>query len=461
MNSGVNFSKIGHIGIILCFSVLLVALLGVLLGTTSPVHAATATCPTPTAFISPQSVTSGATVTVSGSNINDGSTNCTPLTGNAVSLGYSMSTDTTCSAPSFIGTSTNTTWPAPGSFTSSFTWPTGVAAGTYIACVEISGSTPGVIVAGSIAVSGSGTTGTATVSADDTSYTVGDDITISGSGFPASTSVSLALQSSDGVTNTSLGTVTTDASGAFMQDYTVPAHPLNSVVIIATYNGQQATSSSFTVKAKASAKPKAKAKPTPVPTYAPPAPVVIAATPTSAPVPTDTPTAVPTDTPTAVPTPTLAPTPVPTPVTVSQTTSSTPFNSSLVAGVAIGMGVLIGLGLLFLVGRFVLRKYVSPAPSPSGASQVQQAGLNANADIPFAQTMAYPPGPSAPEPSTIQQQVSFNCPVAPGSGPFAPEPPIIQQPVPFNGPVPAGNSVFTPTGAAQQPSPPHDWFSPN
>jgi len=125
------------------------------------------------------------------------------------------------------------------------------------------------------------------------------------------------------------------------------------------------------------------------------------------------------------------------------------------------MGVLLGLGLLFLVGRFVLRKYVSPDPN---AGQAQQAGFDANAGIPFAPTMAYPPvnGPFAPDPATMQQQVPFNGPVPPGNGPFAPEPPTIQQQVPFNSPIPPGNSGLTPAGVAQQPFPPNDWFaSPN
>jgi hypothetical protein len=455
MNIGVNFSKIGSTGIILVFAVLMFAWLGVLLGMAPPVHAAT--CTAPSVSISPQSGSAGTTVQVSGSNITD--TNCNPLTTGTATYGYSASTDSTCTSPTPIGAGLNITWPTAGSFTDSFTWPSGLAAGTYIVCASISGSSAGVISAGSFTVTGSTS---ATVSADQSSYTVGDTMTVSGTGFPTQASVTIQLQSSDGVTTTDLGSVTTDLNGSFTQDYTVPAHPLNSVVIIASYgSGQQVTSNSFTVKAKAAAKPKS--TPTPVPTPVPPAPVVIVATPTPVPIPTDTPTAVPTDAPTAVATPTLAPTPVPTPVTASHT-SSTPFNNNLVAGIVIGMGTLLGLGILFLVGRFVLRRYVSPAPSPIRASQTPPPWLNANADNSFAQTMAYPPanGPFASEPPTIQQPVPFNGPVPPSNGPFASEPPTIQQPVPFNGPVPVGNSGFAPVGVAQQPSPPHDWFaSPN
>src|SRR5712692_4974367 len=153
-------------------------------------------------------------------------------------------------------------------------------------------------------------------------------VTRSGSGFPASTSVTVELQSSDGKTTTTLGNVTTDGTGSFTQDYTVPAHPLKSVVVKATAGSNTATSSSFTVSAKAASKPKSNPKPAPTPTPIPPPPVVLIATPTPVPAVMDTPTAIPTDTPTPVSSPTVAPTPTVVPVVVNHT-ASTPFSGSL------------------------------------------------------------------------------------------------------------------------------------
>src|SRR5260370_30374403 len=252
---------------------------------------------------------------------------------------------------------------------------------------------------------------------------VGTKMAVWGSGSPASTSVTVELQSSDGKTTTTLGNVTTDGTGSFTQDYTVPAHPLNSVVVKATAGSNTATSSSFTVSAKAASKPKSKPTPTPIP----PPPVVLIATPTPVPTVMDTPTAVPTDTPTAVPTPTVASAPTALPVVVNHT-SSTPFSGSLLVGLAIGLGALLGLGVLFVIGRLVMRKYLSPAPPtpvlttgvpPWSQSQgdIQQGNTMING-VPFAQTMP------------------FNSPFPPGSGGYPPGygPP---QQVPFNGSFPA------------------------
>lgn len=436
--------------------------LGVRLGFAMPVQARAMA---PSVSISPSSGPGGTTINVTGSGIVD--SNNTPLQTGTVSYGYSTSTDTACNSPSFVGTGSNTTWPSAGSFSGSFVFPTGVATGTYTICVSISNSNPGVI-PGSNSFQ---VTSAATVSADQSSYTVGDNITVSGTGFPASTSVSIELQSSDGVTTTPLGSVNSDISGSFSQDYTVPAHPLNSVVVIATYgSGQQATSNSFTVNAKATTS-KPKPTPAPIPTTAPAPAVVIVATPTPAPVPTDTPTAVPTDTPTPALTPTVAAQPAPVHTAVNQT-SSTPFNSNLVVGLAIGLGALLGLGLLFLVGRLLLRKISTPAPSPGGmGSQYQsQQGDPWNPGVPFGQMTPYngPPQPTGsfmPGPiyESPTQQMPMNAPLPVGTGGFAPgagfEPPTRQMPV--NSPFPPGNGGFAPTGVAQEPFPPPDWLSPS
>ncbi len=137
------------------------------------------------------------------------------------------------------------------------------------------------------------------------------------------------------------------------------------------------------------------------------------------------------------------------PVVVNHT-ASTPFSGSLLVGLAIGLGALLGLGVLFVIGRLVMRKYSSPAPPtpvlPSGMppwsqsqGDIQQGNTMING-VPFAQTMP------------------FNSPFPPGSGGYPPGygPP---QQVPFNGSFPA-NGGFAPTGTAQEPFPPNDWFAP-
>jgi len=64
---------------------------------------------------------------------------------------------------------------------------------------------------------------TAAVDVDSSSYTVGDSMTVTLSGFPANTSVSLTVESSDRSNSHSLNSVTTDATGASTTVHTVPA----------------------------------------------------------------------------------------------------------------------------------------------------------------------------------------------------------------------------------------------
>jgi hypothetical protein len=58
-----------------------------------------------------------------------------------------------------------------------------------------------------------------TVSTSDRSVAAGDTVTVSGSGFPASTSVGLTMQSGQ-----SLGSVNTDSHGGFSTQVTIPAN---------------------------------------------------------------------------------------------------------------------------------------------------------------------------------------------------------------------------------------------
>jgi hypothetical protein len=116
---------------------------------------------------------------------------------------------------------------------------------------------------------------------------------------------------------------------------------------------------------------------------------------------------------------------VPTAVPVAANTNTAFLGGKLPLVLAIGLGALIGLGLLFVIGRLLLGKFLSPTPvptmSPSGVPpwmDSQGNSLQGNTmmnGVPFAQTMpfdsSFPPG---------------NGGFAPGYGP--------QQPVPLGAP---------------------------
>src|SRR6266852_4648261 len=436
MKTNENLSKIVSRGtaFVLCFAILAFALTALCWGAALPAQAHTACTPSSSPTFSITSPTSasgpvGTSVTVTASGIQDST--CTANFNGPGNLAWDMSS---CSnAPTTISNVTITS----GGFTNTFNWPTAAATvdHQYVVCLLIStGSNTPVLTSSNTFKVSSSSSSSASVSVDSSSYKVGDTMTVTGTGFLASTSVTVKLQSSNGTTTTTLGNVTTDITGAFTQDYTVPAHPLNSVVVKATAGSNRATSSSLTVSAKAASKPKSKPTPAPTPTPIPPPPVVLIATPTPVPTVMDTPTAVPTDTPTPVLSPTVAPTPTVVPVVVNHT-ASTPFSGSLLVGLAIGLGALLGLGVVFVIGRLVMRKYLSPAPPtpvlPGGAppwsqsqGDIQQGNTMING-VPFAQTMP------------------FNSPFPPGSGGYPPGygPP---QQVPFNGSFPA-NGGFAPT----------------
>ena len=474
MKTNENLSKVvsTSMALVLCFAMLVFALL-MLWGMAVPAYAHVLHTRTAGGTItsSPTSGSAGTTITVTGSNItmdvapsSGAAPVATPtalVTSGSVTFGYSTASD--CSSFNSVSSSGTAPSVTGGGFTGTFAWPSGTTTGTtYYVCAQVSGVS-GTLVGSTFQVSA-----TASVSVDQSSYTVGDDMTVSGSDFPDTTAVTVELQSSNGATKTTLGTVNTDGTGAFTQDYTVPQHPLNSVVVIATYgNGLQATSSSFTVKAKASAAPRPAAAPPPTPATVSLPPPVSVPTDTPTPVPTDTPIPVPTDTPIPVPTPTLAPTPTPVPVVNHAT--STPF-STVLGGLAIGLGTLLGLGILFVVGRLLLRRYLSPAPPPdtsfSGAppgSRLGAENLYGNTGVSWGQTMSfngpYPPGNGGFPPDYGPQQVPFNGPYPPGNGGFGPGPGNGTQQLPVNSSR-LPSSEFAPTTVPQEPFPPDDWFAP-
>jgi tRNA A-37 threonylcarbamoyl transferase component Bud32 len=212
--------------------------------------------------------------------------------------------------------------------------------------------------------------GTPTVDVDNSSYTVGDSMTVTLSGFSANSTVSLTVQATDGSNAHELNSVTTDATGASTTIHTVPSSPIGTVEIVATDGAVTATSSTFTINEKAAAPPPA---PAPAPTqplaqvYYPPAPLAATPTPTDIPIPTpsDTPTPTPTDTPT--PTPSVVPI-----VTHSGTLPTEQSgNNSPIIPIFIGLGMVASMSVLVVIGFMLLRRNLSPMPAtnllPSGA----------------------------------------------------------------------------------------------
>jgi hypothetical protein len=424
---------------VLCFAIGLFALL-MLDDRTVSAHAYASLHPMD-ASSSPSSGPIGATISVNGSGL--------APAGAAVTFGY---TTTSCSQAGFNAANTSDSDPtvkSDGSFSGWFVWPS-TSMGMYTVCIKITGNSSSTVVpASSYQVL---STSAPSVSVDHSSYKVGDKITVTGSNFyPSGTAVTIKLAAPDGSKASTLGnSVTTDSKGSFTQVYKAPGNPTGTLVIVATGGSGsppplQATSSHFAIKKKP------EATPTPTPTSEPAStpilpPPVFVGTPTSAP----------------APSPTVALAPMPAPV-VTPTTSP---SSNLLGGrlpliLAIGLGALLALGILFVVGRLVLRKYLSPAPlpkvPPSGAlpwSRSQEESLHGNMimnDIPFAQTMPhktpFPPG-------------NGGYPPGPGNSPFPPGNTPQPEQAPFYGPFGPGNGEVAPENGAQEPFPPNDRFGP-
>jgi len=443
MKTNENIAKIFSAGtvLVLCFAIGLFALL--MLGDrTASAHAYVSLHPMD-ASSSPSSGPIGATISVNGSGL--------APTGASVVFGYSTNANCATGFNAANTSNSNPTVQANGSFSGWFVWPPETVVGTYTVCVEISSASNTIYAtASSYQVL---STSAPSVSVDHSSYKAGDNISVTGSNFyPSGTAVTIKLEAPGRSHASTLGNpVTTDKNGSFTHVYKAPGSPTGTLVIVATGGSGsppplQATSSQFDIKKIATATP------------IPPPPVFVA-TPTPAPAPT------------AAPSPAVAPAPTPVRVVVTHTTSP---SGNLLGGrlpmiLAIGFGTLLALGILFVVGRLVLHKYLLPVSlpkmPPSGAlpwSRSREESLHGNMmmnDVPFARTMPYnnlfPPGYRGVVPGSgygPPQQVPFNGPVGPGNGGVAPGP--------GNSPFPPGNSGVVPGNVAQEPFPPNDRFPP-
>ncbi len=441
MKTNENIAKIFSAGtvLVLCFAIGSFALL-MLWDRTASAHAYVSLHPMDVSS-SPSSGPIGATISVNGSGL--------APAGASVVFGYSTNANCATGFNAANTSNSNPTVQANGSFSGWFVWPSETAVGPYTVCVEISSASNTIYAtASSYQVL---STSAPSVSVDHSSYKVGDNISVTGSNFyPSGTAVTIKLEAPGRSHASTLGNpVTTDKNGSFSHVYKAPGSPTGTLVIVATGGSGslpplQATSSQFDIKKIATATP------------IPPPPVLVATT---------TPAPALTDTPTAAPSPTVAPTPTPVRVVVTHTTSA---SGNLLGGrlpmiLAIGLGTLLALGILFVVGRLVLRKYLLPVSlpkmPPSGAlpwSRSREESLHGNTmmnGVPLGQTIPFdspfPPGNGefAPGPGNVPHPMLFNGPFGSGNGGFAPDP---------------GNSGGAPANVAQEPFPPNDWFgSPN
>ncbi|HET8851452.1 MAG TPA: hypothetical protein VFN02_02925, partial [Ktedonobacteraceae bacterium] len=358
MKTNENIDKIVSTGtiLVLCFAIGLFALL--MLGNrTASAHAHTSLHPMD-ASSSPTSGPVGATISVNGSGLTPGAT---------VTFGFSAIP--TCPIAGFTDASTSDSHPtvkSDGSFRGWFVWPS-TSIAMYTVCIKINGSTSILVPASSYRVL---SLSEPSVSVDNSSYKVGDNITVTGSNFyPSGTAVTIKLDVPGGGNASTLGNpVPTDSNGSFTQVYEAPSKPNGTLVIVATGGSGsppplQATSNQFAIEKNAAATPTPTPTPDSTPTPIPPPPV-LAATPTSATALADTPTAVPAHTPAPAPSPTVAPASTPVPVVVTHTTNTSFLGGSFPLILAIGLGTLLALGILFVVGRLLLRNNLSPAPLP-------------------------------------------------------------------------------------------------
>ncbi len=233
-------------------------------------------------------------------------------------INFGFSTDPSCTAASYTPVMTGQAGVMNGgAFSGWFLWPARTPVDTYTVCASI-GST--------LAVAGSYTVLSAAppqLTISSTTFNVGQQALISGSNFlPPQTSIMLTLQQLSGGTSVPLGTVTSDANGAFARTYTIPTNPTGPVELVATAGSGTpptlSTSATFIVYV---------APVTPTPTTV----ITPAASPSPAPASTATPKSRKTATPTSIPPrqTQVLPTPKATPISLgTQPQAPTPTSSS-------------------------------------------------------------------------------------------------------------------------------------
>jgi hypothetical protein len=216
---------------------------------------------------------------------------------------FGSSTDPSCAAASYTpATREQVGVMSGGTFSGWFLWPTNTPVGAYTVCALI-GST--------LAAVGPYTVLSATppqLTISSPMFNVGQQAVVSGSNFlPPQTSVTLALQQLSGGTSVPLGTVTSDANGAFTQAYTIPANPTGPVALVASAGSATPPALSASVTFIIYATP---VTPTPASTVTPSPSPAPGRTATPTPGKTATPTTIPAQHTKTPPTPTAQATPI-------------------------------------------------------------------------------------------------------------------------------------------------------
>jgi uncharacterized membrane protein len=185
----------------------------------------------PSISFSPSQGPVGAVIVVTGSGMFEAD-------GTQVELGYAVNSNCVAPAGEQPGVIKN------HAFSGWFRWPTTTGTGSFPVCVAVGGANPFAI--------GNYQVLSATppqVSVAPTSVDAGKQATLTGANFlPAGTSVNLLWQTANGGSQVSLGTVTSDASGAFTKTFIAPSRSsTGSYSIVATAgSGQPPTLSATT-----------------------------------------------------------------------------------------------------------------------------------------------------------------------------------------------------------------------
>lgn len=178
----------------------------------------------------------GAVITVTGSNL---STSRYP-SGTQIDLGYS--TDfSNCNAV----TDSRSGIVKNGAFSGWLRWPASTGTGSFEVCASIHGSNSPFIVGMYQVLSAT----SPQISLTPTTPGAGKQVTVTGANFlPAGTNVSLVWPAANGLPAISLGTVPSDGTGAFSQNFTVPAHAITGMYSVqaSVGSGQPPTMSAST-----------------------------------------------------------------------------------------------------------------------------------------------------------------------------------------------------------------------
>lgn len=330
----------------------------------------------------------GAVITVTGANLRSGD-------GTQIDLGYSTNFSD-CNA----ATDTQPGIVKNHAFSGWLRWPANTGTGSFEVCASVHDSGNPFMVGMYRVLSAT----PPQIALTTTTPSAGKQVTVTGTNFlPAGTSVTLVWPAANGLPGASLGSVSSDETGAFSQTFTVPPHAITGTYsVVATAGAAQpptlSASTSFHVKG-----------------------ITIVAMPT------------PTASPVSTATPTLVATATPSTNTTLGTNHTTNTNGTSDSGMLNSSSILLPIGLIGLViivaallaGVYVVRKQraLAPvAPASAGGSPISAwSGNDGFAPAAIYQASPQPP-PDNPVLARLTRPHKAVAPVASRS----------QKPIPFD-----------------------------